>query len=111
MKFLLVEKQGGGCDYTIGCGIRTSIIEADNMKDAVAKVSGVDKYGDYILNLGNNEHSINRATLYQIASEQEVDLSGLRHERTQKEAEEQAKKTLEDKKKQLKKLKEELGES
>lgn len=34
MKFLLVRNQGGGCDYTIGCGVAVEEIEAENMEAA-----------------------------------------------------------------------------
>lgn len=32
MRFLIVERQyGGGCDYTIGCGVRVTEVEAESM--------------------------------------------------------------------------------
>jgi len=35
MKFVAVLKQkGGGCDYTIGCGITYKIFEAENIEAA-----------------------------------------------------------------------------
>jgi hypothetical protein len=32
--FLVIYNQGGGCDYTIGCGIRTERIDATDMEAA-----------------------------------------------------------------------------
>lgn len=35
MKFLVCEKQSGeGCDYSIGCGMKYSLIEADSIEEA-----------------------------------------------------------------------------
>jgi len=36
-KFLVVERQVGGCDYTIGCGVRVYTEEAESMAALVAK--------------------------------------------------------------------------
>ena len=33
-KYLFVEYQDGGCDYTIGCGVRLTDIDAASMKEA-----------------------------------------------------------------------------
>lgn len=33
--FVLVEYQGGGCDYTIGCGFRVSRFEAESKEEAM----------------------------------------------------------------------------
>lgn len=37
-QFLVHTQQGGGCDYTIGCGHRINIISADDLKDAIEQV-------------------------------------------------------------------------
>lgn len=34
MKFLVHVRQEGGCDYTIGCGVRVEVIEADDLASA-----------------------------------------------------------------------------
>lgn len=62
-KFLLIERQNGGCDYTIGCGIRTSVILANNVSEAKEKIynqigsSWHGKYEDYISNVNLYEIS------------------------------------------------------
>ena len=39
MKFLVCRKQEGeGCDYTIGCGMRFDVIEADSLNAAVDRI-------------------------------------------------------------------------
>lgn len=35
MQYYLVERQGGGCDYTIGCGIRVSKLKATTKDEAM----------------------------------------------------------------------------
>jgi len=43
MPYYLVERQSGGCDYTIGCGIRITQLNAPNMEAAMYAAS--DKIG------------------------------------------------------------------
>ncbi len=47
-KWIVLEHQEGGCDYTIGCGICWTIIEAEDRTAVLAKVFGtpqaLDKY-------------------------------------------------------------------
>lgn len=38
MKFLVMYRQEGGCDYTISCGVRIEEIEARSLEDAYAMV-------------------------------------------------------------------------
>lgn len=38
MKFLAHVVQAGGCDYTIGCGVHVSVLEADTPEEAQGKV-------------------------------------------------------------------------
>jgi len=47
MKFILImEQDGEGCDYTIGCGKQFETIEADTVEEAKAKVPEIlDYYG------------------------------------------------------------------
>lgn len=38
MKFLLVERQNEGCDYTIGCGTRVTTFDAESVEAAMQHV-------------------------------------------------------------------------
>jgi hypothetical protein len=87
-KFLLVERQSGGCDYTIGCGIRVTTITAESLEDAIKQCGGNlteedlrkdededdededydDEYSLISDYQAKNEHGINSAFLYEIAS-------------------------------------------
>lgn len=39
MQYHLVERQSGGCDYTIGCGIRITKLKATNKSEAMIEAS------------------------------------------------------------------------
>jgi hypothetical protein len=39
-KFIVLKKQDGGCDYTIGCGRNWEFVEAENKEDVLKKVFG-----------------------------------------------------------------------
>lgn len=41
--YLLVRRQGGGCDYTIGCGISVSSFQAESMEDAERKIVDLEE--------------------------------------------------------------------
>ena len=86
MKYLLVMEQDGGCDYTIGCGLKVEPIEASNMQEATAKAF------EYLSEdrEGKLREDVDRATLYQIPAESVLDLSGYRN-KYKKEQEAQAK--------------------
>lgn len=70
MRYFLVEKQGGGCDYTIGCGLR--ITELPFVKSVEeAKAEAAEKIGDYWQ--GKYEYGIDHAEL--LVVEDKIDLS------------------------------------
>ncbi len=46
-RYIVVEQQSGGCDYTIGCGTRVSLVEADSMKHAL-QVFVEKHYEEYV---------------------------------------------------------------
>ncbi len=90
MKYLLVMKQNGGCDYTIGCGIALEEIEVprhgDIMSVAFEKLTA--DYGeppDYI------SEDINSAFLYELKDEKiTVPLAEFRQEAENKKREKQS---------------------
>ncbi len=70
MKYILVEKQSDGCDYTIGCGLRiTELAFVQSVEEAKAKAA--EEIGDYWQ--GQNECGINHAEL--LVVEDKIDLS------------------------------------
>lgn len=40
--YLVVRRQGGGCDYTIGCGISVGSFQAESMEAAERKIVDLD---------------------------------------------------------------------
>ena len=107
-KFLIKEYQEGGCGYTIGCGTRTSIIEAESMDDALSKYvkEREDEYREYDGTIYSNpwdggEYKPDSAVIYEIAAQEDVDfdvLSAKLNEEIerwkQKDVEEEEKKEL-----------------
>lgn len=70
MRYFLVEKQGGGCDYTIGCGLRISELPfAKSVEEA--KAEAAKKIGDNWR--ANYEYGIEHAEL--LVVEDKIDLS------------------------------------
>lgn len=70
MKYYLIERQSGGCDYTIGCGIRVTQLLANSLEEAKEKAA--KEIGSYWK--GGSEHSIESAELLEVS--ESVDLAG-----------------------------------
>jgi hypothetical protein len=89
-KFLFIEYQNGGCDYTIGCGVRVnSIIEKPTPQEAVEEFISrhEDDYReDGILddNPWDGEFTPDSVEMYEIIAEHPIDLDAIR-ERAQNE--------------------------
>lgn len=85
MIYILVRNQGGGCDYTIGCGIAVTKLEATNDADALAEAR--------IRILEDNFHKESRlcnARLLKVESETALDVEGwYREEQARRDAEKQ----------------------
>ena len=110
MNFLVILKQRvGGCDYTIGCGVRYYMLEADNIEDACEKVVYPD---------GRNEHSIARKGEFQICQAYiipehnlyEIDLDSFRVEEEERLAKESQEKRDKQEYFLYKQLKEKFGD-
>lgn len=69
MEYYLIERQSGGCDYTIGCGIRVSKLKAKTI--AEAKEEAAEDIGSSWH--GEHEHAINSAGVLEVS--RSVDLS------------------------------------
>lgn len=78
-----IKQSGGGCDYTIACGIRMVTILADNMNQACDRfismlgpnfesndVDWTDDYGGYY-----DEQSLENATIFEVVSATIIDVS------------------------------------
>lgn len=63
MRYYLIERQSGGCDYTIGCGIRVTEFVANDLEDAKKKVA--KNIGSKWR--GGDEHSIDSAELLEVS--------------------------------------------
>lgn len=100
MQYYLIERQSGGCDYTIGCGIRVTRLNAQTLDEAKEKAAK---------EIGNNwngrdEHSIDSAELLEVS--EFVDLSEFLN---QKKAEREAKNRAKNEARQKHKDEEELA--
>ena len=62
MQFILIKRQGGGCDYTIGCGIRIRKLKSTNKGDA--RIEARDLIGSQWGS--QNEDGIEEAELLQV---------------------------------------------
>jgi len=67
-KFLAIYRQNGGCDYTIGCGLKVDVFQATSMDAAIASVTeGLIKTGDDA-EFGDEEvKSLRKVDVYEIA--------------------------------------------
>jgi hypothetical protein len=87
MKYYLWEEQDGGCDYSIGCGIRITEIEgAKDLGDAIRIACGVNpppgediECDAMIATMG--EFAVSSARVLTVADVHEIDLVALRAER------------------------------
>ena len=63
MRYYLIERQSGGCDYTIGCGIRVTEFIANDLEDAKKKAA--KNIGSKWR--GGDERSIDSAELLEVS--------------------------------------------
>jgi hypothetical protein len=74
MIYYLYEEQDGGCDYSIGCGLRLTRLKATNMEDAIKEA--LPK-----LCTGDNEFGIQRASIIEATQSHKIDVAALKEER------------------------------
>ena len=97
---LYMKQRGNGCDYMIGCGQTVEDLRAKEQGNATAEAIRRIKERTH------SECTIEKAYLFQVTE----DLSYVGQEAAQERYDRIAKAELEEKKAQLKRLKEELGE-
>ena len=97
MGFYAHITQGGGCDYTIGCGQKFAPIHgAKTIEEAVEKIlDPEDGYGGSYRLGPNSEGSIDSITIYECSAPVEVDLEAARAELKRQDDEEAARKVEE----------------
>lgn len=99
-KFLIVERQGGGCDYTIGCGIKVSVVECESMEALLEKTHAKalstedDEEYDELAEmagswLASHESSRESVSIYEIAEHRCIPLNEWKNEK--KKLQEEAK--------------------
>ena len=83
--FLFIEYQDGGCDYTIGCGVRVSkLMEADSASHAITKFVAMnehdyrDENGKLCSNPWAKEYSPDDVELYEVVMEHGINLDAIR---------------------------------
>jgi hypothetical protein len=85
MKYMLIERQSGGCDYTIGCGIRVTTLLAKDLKSA--KEEAAEAIGNYWH--VKYEYSINSAEILEV--NRAFDIASFLDKKAQERVEEEAK--------------------
>jgi hypothetical protein len=109
MRYYLIERQSGGCDYTIGCGIRITELIANDLEDAKKKAA--KNIGSKWR--GGDEHSIDNAELLEVS--ESCDLAAFLDQRAKDRAEaRESKKQTDQLKKdeaEFKRLQKKLGKS
>ena len=69
-KFVVIYQQDSGCDYTIGCGIKVSLIDGPDLDTAIANIVqtlarvGTDDVGDELA------ESLSGVQIYELAAGQ-----------------------------------------
>lgn len=86
--FLVVENQGNGCDYTIGCGVRTYTVKAESYEALLEEAREIirgneDDFGYHHPLAGalaeiNLEFTRDSVTVYEVAVEHSIDLDTFR---------------------------------
>lgn len=74
-RFILVLEQGGGCDYTIGCG--TKVVELDATDGTMASLEAIEVI-DYYGGFAPHETRVAEATIYKVDDAVQLDLDGIR---------------------------------
>lgn len=98
-KFVLVERHGGGCDYTIGCGIRVTELEAESLEEAYQQtVEDGDIFGQ-----------TQQAIIYEVVAAMEIDITRLEQEAASELAAQQEEAEQETEEQEFERLKKKLG--
>lgn len=72
MKYIAHLKQsGGGCDYTIGCGLAVIGLLANDMDEAVLELVSLMK-DEY-----NGDRSLDSAVIYEVSDTHEINTTGV----------------------------------
>ena len=91
MRFLVYCATGEGCDYTIGCGVAVTEIDAGSLaeaRDKAAHAVSCDAYHDRergkIRGTLTGDHALLRCIVYAVSDSVEVDLTAARAEAEEK---------------------------
>lgn len=84
-KYLIIEYQESGCDYTIGCGVRVNeIIEANDVEGAIyvytKRYFDGESLDDYDSNPLRFDHAPDSLEIYEIMGEIPFDLEKMKTE-------------------------------
>ena len=70
--FLILMRQNGGCDYTIGCGLAYEIYKADSAEEAFKKWAAANDDLSYYL--PGNESALESVEIFEISSANHSDI-------------------------------------
>ena len=92
--YMAYLSQGGGCDYTIGCGLKLVYLKSDNHKDAVEELANIIR--------GHvGENALGSATLFQVSGQWAMNVQKIYDEAEEASLKNQ---TEEEKKRELQQL-------
>ena len=92
MRWMLLKKQGGGCDYTIGCGLNYEIFDAVDKEVAVEISRDLLAEGGHLSTNPHAEWNLQEALLIQVESIDPLPLGEWLQERKAEQTAEEAKK-------------------
>lgn len=94
-KFLVyVEQSGGGCDCTIGCGVKVGEVFAESADFVAHSMLRSDRYGDPSSHGPKGHAPLKRMTIYEVTATTSVNLAD--HWRACEERDNEAKRVAND---------------
>lgn len=110
MKYIILKKQNGdGCDYTIGCGMRYDIVEAESIEDCIEMVAYPEgRDGNYAFK--DDNESIIEAWIILFEHAQKIDIDRLAEENDEREEEADALEHEKKERNEYERLKNKYGE-
>jgi hypothetical protein len=114
MRYALILKQGGGCDYTIGCGTKIHWLQSATLEDAKMEAKNLffppdDEEAGYYYSGLHREAGVDSATLIEVTSAQELPLREWANVHLKRQAEEKAAADTAKRQAEYQKLKKEFG--
>ena len=113
-QFLVIATQGGGCDYTIGCGVKYWYESAGSMSELIDEIEinlfEDDGDSNYSGRLGGYESGYDTLEIIEVGDTHSFDLDALRGREELIRAKAQARESEAEERAELKRLQNKYGE-